>query len=97
LASGTIDGQIKNVSWGVYGESVPITVKPLITIENTGDEVTRCHVAVAVDKDGKRYAGACWVTDEISVGKTGMTWPYALWLPNRSDLAYLQVEPYSDS
>ena len=97
VTSATIDGKIKSVTWGQFGGSEPIIVKPLIVIENTGDETTRYHIVVAVNKDGNRYAGACWVTDEVGVGKTGMTWPNPLRLPNRNDLAYLTVELYSDS
>ena len=97
VAGATVDGRIKSVTWGISGESEPIAVKPLIMIENTGDEQTRYHIVLAVDRDSNRYAGACWVTDEIGIGKTGMTWPPVLRLPKRSDLAYLTVELYSDS
>ena len=97
VASGTIDGKIKRVEWGLSGESEPIIVKPLILIENTGDQSSRYHVLLTVDRDGKRYSGGCWPTDEIDAGRTGMTWPYPLRLPNRGDLAYVAVELYSDA
>ena len=97
VAGATVDGQIKSVTWGISGELESIAVKPLVMIENTGDEQTRYHIVLAVDRDGNRYAGACWVTDEVGVGKTGMAWPPVRRLPKRSDLAYLTVELYSDS
>ena len=97
MASATIDGKIKSVTWGMTGELEPIVVKPLVLIENTGDERAQFHIVIAVDKDVNRYAGACWVTDEIGVGKTGMTWPKVLRLPKKSDLPYVQVELYSDA
>jgi hypothetical protein len=98
VTSATIDGEIKEVAWGLSGESEPIIVKPLILIENTGDQPARYHVLLTVDRrDGKRYSGGCWPTDEIDAGKTGMTWPYPLRLPNRGDLAYVAVELYSQS
>ncbi len=97
VADATVNGQIKDVSWGISGQSGPITtVKPLVIIENTGDQPARYHIAVAVDRDGKRYAGACWETEEIGINKTGMTWPHALRVPSQSDLDYLQIELYSD-
>jgi hypothetical protein len=96
VASATIDGRIKSVDWGLSSESVPIVVKPLIVIENTGNEKTRFHVMLAVS-DGKRYSGGCEPTAEIDVGKIGIVWPYPLRLANRGDLCCIAVELYSDS
>ena len=96
-ALATIDGKIKSVDWGISGESEPITVKPLIVVENTGDEKTRYHVMVVVDEGSKRFSGGCWPTDEIDGGRTALVWPYPLRLADRGDLAYLAVELYSDS
>ncbi len=73
VADATVNGRIKEVSWGISGQSGPISVKPVVIIENTSDLPARYHIAVAVDKNGKRYAGACWTTNEIGIGKTGMT------------------------
>jgi hypothetical protein len=51
-ASATVDGKIKRVDWGISGESEPITVKPMIMVENTGDEKARFHIMVTVDGGG---------------------------------------------
>jgi hypothetical protein len=96
VSCATIDGRIKSVDWGLSGESVPIVVKPLIVIENTGDEMTRFHVMLAVS-DGKRYSGGCETTAEIDIGKIGMVWPHPLRLANQGDLCCIAVELYSDS
>jgi hypothetical protein len=52
MASAIIDGRIKEVSGGISGESEPIAVKSLVIIENTGDQRTRYHIVLAVDRDG---------------------------------------------
>ena len=62
-----------------------------------GNEKATFHVMVTVNGDGKRFSGGCWPTDEIDVGRTALVWPYPLRLADRSDLAYLAVELYSDS
>jgi len=97
VTSATIDGKIKRVEWGLSDGSEPIVVKPLILIQNTGDEKARFHVMVAVNGTGKRFSGGCWPTDEIDGGRTALVWPYPLRLADRGDLAYLAVELYSDS
>ena len=75
IATSSIDGKITNVDWPKPYIHVSTTMRPWVTIENTGSEATGFHVQFSIqDSDGKWYTSACWPTD----GESKVVWPYSV-------------------
>ena len=77
MAASDIGGKIVNVWWAEDEIHTSGSIKPTVTITNTGNEATGFDIRLAIqDPEGRWYTGARWSISRIEASQSTTVWPF---------------------